>query len=144
MSVSPATSRSTRKTATKSVSTDTVEKIVSAAIDRNVKYVAKAPTANLAAFAEFVTNELDKPFATKAENENFAIGVRLAGLRASFQKDRKDGKIPTSTTFEDYAIESSGITVPTGNALVALKAGIATYKRYVAYRASRESSKVSG
>lgn len=134
MSVS---TRTARRTPAKSVST---EEVVSTAIAANAKYVAKAPTANLAAFAEFVRNELDKPFATKAETEAFDLGVRLAGLRASFQKDRKAGKIPSDLSFADYAIESSGITVPTGNARTALLAGIGSYTRYVAYRNARNAS----
>lgn len=128
-------------TARRSAATKTVE-TVSAAIDHNQKYVAKAPTANLVAFHEFVRGEMTEPLKTKAEQEAFDLGLRLSGLRAAYQKDRKSSAIPADQSFVDYAIKSSGIKVPTGAAHDALVAGINSYTRYVAFRNARNAASV--
>lgn len=134
--------RTRKPIAPKAEVTATVE-AVSAAIDRNVKYLAKSPTANLAAFAAYAIGEAEKngTVKTKAEREAFALGNRLAGLRSKFTDDRKNGKIEATESFADYAIRSSGVTVPTDErARSAFLAGIASYTRYVSYRSARESS----
>lgn len=139
MSVSARTTR-------KSVSTDTsgpAEKAVLAVSEKNRKYVAKVPTANLAAFAAFVVKENEGTYKTKAENEAFVLGVRLAGLRSAFQIDRKAGNVPADVSFVDYALGTSGIDVPTGAARTALIAGIGSYTRYTSFRDARNAKTAS-
>lgn len=121
------------------------ETIVSESIARNSKYVAKAPTSNLAAFREFVLAESGDSLKSEAERSAFVLGNRLAGLRASYTADRKAGKLASpDESFSDYAIRTSGVTVPKSEAAKsALLAGIATYTRYVAYRNSRNAASSS-
>lgn len=115
-------------------------KAVVEAIEGNVKYVGKNPTANLAAFAKWVEDHNDVPLKTKGEKDAFATGVRLAGLRSRFQADRRAGKIGMDVTFADYAIASTGTKTANAAERTALLAGIGCYTKYVAYRNERNAS----
>lgn len=134
------------RTARKSASTDTTgpaEKAVLAVIAENRKYVGKDVTANNAAFHAFVRNENEGRFTTDAEIAAFDLGLRLSGLKARYQKARSAGtptdvRIASDVSFADYAIETSGVSVPkSASAKAALVAGIESISRYVAWRNSK-------
>lgn len=141
MSVSTRSNRTRTASPAKSVS---AEEVVSAAIEANRKYVAKVVTTGVfAEYRDYAVNEAKGVYKTKAENEAFVLGVRLGGLQSKFQNDRKAGKIPSGETLAEYAIRTSGVDVPEGNARTALLAGIATISRYRKIRNAIDASKVS-
>lgn len=133
------------RTARSSKSTDSsgpAETAVTDVIASNAKYVAKAPGTVFAEFVAYAVNESEGTYKTKAENDAFVLGVRLGGLQASFQKARKDGKIPNTETLSEYAIRTSGVSVPaSGPARTALLAGIGTISRYRKIRNAIDAAK---
>lgn len=107
----------------------------------NVKYVGKAPTANLAAFAEFVLADESTPkFRTAAERTAFRDGIRLAGLRSRFETDRRTGTIDPTVTFVEYAIATSGYEVKSDAERAAVSAGISASSLYRKYQISKRAT----
>lgn len=138
MSVSTRTNRSSKSTVTSGPAETAVTDVIAA----NAKYVAKAPGGVFAEFVAFAVNESEGSYKTKAERDAFALGVRLGGLQANFQKDRKAGKIANDETLGEYAIRTSGVSVADGPARTALLAGVGTISRYRKIRNAIDASKV--
>lgn len=120
------------------MTTKTEATTVSETIARNVAYVAKTPTANLAGFRDWALARVEgsEIVGSKARRDAFVLGNRLAGLRSKFQEDRRTGVIETSEEFADYCVRSAGIDTEkmSDAARTSLLSGIATYRDYVAYR----------
>lgn len=107
-------------------------------IDGNAKYVAKAPTANLAAFAKFVADHESAPTLKNAgERKAFADGVVMAGLMSRFQADRRANKIGATVTFVEYALATTGYEPKNDHERAAVIAGISSHTLYRKYQISK-------
>lgn len=120
--------------------TETVELAV---IPRNVTYLAKPRTGNLAGFRDFVLaspkSGAPGPKASKVESELFDLGNKAAGLWSKYGEDKRTGDCAPTVPFLDYVIVTTGIDSEkwSEKGRAAFAAGVASHSLYRSYQVEK-------